>query len=383
MRRKSALAGLAVAACFAVGTMAHAQNRAQTAPDQSQDQTVFLSSPLADYSPAAVQGPLGNVAPSLLSNQTRTLIGNRNPLRDLQMTAAIAPGIDLTAGSGADLTGRFNGYDQGANSANDGLFLTSAVAPYSAAVSGGNFVGVTVALASDLHFSVGHSALSAKRSAFDAPLFSSLTQPYGLRSALYGHSADATFANVDWNFSSWGGLGLNASSTVAQNSLMASVDASRAALSKVSSNSVGASAHVGLGDGWVTTVSYTQGVTQLDLRPTNLLGANLDTRAYSVSVAKHGLFADNDSLGLAVSRPIEDFAGRLNVAPIDSAGGLTGASPFLPFGAKPETDLELGYVTSFFNGALNLQANAAYQMNVEGQNGTNSLTVLSRAKINF
>jgi hypothetical protein len=52
-------------------------------------------------------------------------------------------------------------------------------------------------------------------------------------------------------------------------------------------------------------------------------------------------------------------------------------------GQTPETDLELGYVTSFFNGALALQANAGYQMNLAGQSGTNSLSVISRAKINF
>ena len=49
----------------------------------------------------------------------------------------------------------------------------------------------------------------------------------------------------------------------------------------------------------------------------------------------------------------------------------------------PETDLQLGYVTSFLDGALALQANAAYQMNYQGQTGATSLAVLSRAKIKF
>ncbi|HTT99649.1 MAG TPA: hypothetical protein VMF58_16495, partial [Rhizomicrobium sp.] len=250
----------------------------------------------------------------------------------------------------------------------------------SALSSGGNFVGATIALANDLHFSIGHASLAGPHSAFDVPLFSYLTRPDDMRGALY--SGNATFASADWNFSSWGGLGLTASHDVEQNSLLASVNASRAALSKAASNRIGASAHMGLGDGWVTTVAYTQDVTQLDLKPVNsLLHTNLDTRAYSISVAKHGIFAENDSLGLAVSRPIADFAGRLSVAPLNSSDPLT--SPILPFASKPETDLELGYVTSFFNGALALQANASYQMNVEGQNGTNALTVLSRAKINF
>jgi hypothetical protein len=315
-----------------------------------------------------------------LSSETQALIANRNPLHDLETSVSIAPGINFAAGSSVDLTGRFNGYDRFAGNANDGLFLINAAAPYSAQISGGNFVDATIALASDLRFSVGHASRSAAQSAFDVPLFSGLMQ--STRSALFGRSADATFVSADWNFAPASGLNLTASGSAEQNSLAASVDQSKAALSKVSSNAIAASAHVGLGDGWVTTVSYSQGVTQLDLKPTNLLGASLDTRAYSVSVAKHGLFAENDSLGLAVSRPIEDFAGRLSVAPLNNTDGL-GGNPLLPFGARPETDLELGYVTSFFNGALALQANAAYQMNVEGQNGTNSLTVLSRAKINF
>ena len=53
------------------------------------------------------------------------------------------------------------------------------------------------------------------------------------------------------------------------------------------------------------------------------------------------------------------------------------------FAGKPETDLQLGYVTSFLDGALALQANAAYQMNYQGQTGATSLAVLSRAKIKF
>ena len=49
----------------------------------------------------------------------------------------------------------------------------------------------------------------------------------------------------------------------------------------------------------------------------------------------------------------------------------------------PETDLQVGYVTQFLNGALALQANASYQMNYQGLSGANSVSVLSRAKIKF
>jgi phage baseplate assembly protein gpV len=75
----------------------------------------------------------------------------------------------------------------------------------------------------------------------------------------------------------------------------------------------------------------------------------------------------------------------LNFLPgVDANGNLVVPSTQTSLaGAAPETDVELGYTTNFFDGALALQANAGYQMNVAGKSGTNAVTVLSRAKINF
>jgi hypothetical protein len=50
---------------------------------------------------------------------------------------------------------------------------------------------------------------------------------------------------------------------------------------------------------------------------------------------------------------------------------------------RPETDFQLGYVTNFLDGAVALQTNAGYQMNVQGKNGASSVSLLSRAKIKF
>ena len=49
----------------------------------------------------------------------------------------------------------------------------------------------------------------------------------------------------------------------------------------------------------------------------------------------------------------------------------------------PESDVQLGYVTNFLNGAVSLQTNAAYQTNYQGQPGATSVSLLSRAKIKF
>ena len=153
---------------------------------------------------------------------------------------------------------------------------------------------------------------------------------------------------------------------------------------------LGLSARVGFGDGWVTTVAYSEGITQLDLKQSSMFtGANtLHSRSYGVAISKRGLFDDTDSLGLAISRPVQIYAGNLDLTAATSidktSRNLTFSHETLSLASgTPETDLELGYVTTFLDGALALQANAGYQMNVNGQAGTNSLAVLSRAKINF
>jgi hypothetical protein len=137
-------------------------------------------------------------------------------------------------------------------------------------------------------------------------------------------------------------------------------------------------AHLKFGNGWVTTASY--GLSQLDQRSA---APALDTHSYALAIAKHGLFGD-DTLGFSFSRPSPGV--------IDNGFNAVTAVGELPqtFIANDrfsnpgqETDLQLGYVTSFFDGALALQANAAYQMNYQGQNGATSVSLLSRAKIKF
>ncbi len=99
-----------------------------------------------------------------------------------------------------------------------------------------------------------------------------------------------------------------------------------------------------------------------------------------------GLFGD-DSLGFAVTRPIQIYSGSAEITAADSVDAndnlVLNSERISLAGIKPETDIELGYVTTFLDGALALQANAAYQLNTQGQNGTNSLAVVSRAKIKF
>lgn len=190
---------------------------------------------------------------------------------------------------------------------------------------------------------------------------------------------EASFAGVSWNVMPWASLSVIAAQTTANDPF------DREALSSLtkSAQSVNAGASARLGDNWVTTVSYGQGTSQLNLRSGSLLGSDddlLHSHALGLSIAKRGLFGNNDSLDIGIARKLQSYTPNINFSGDDSLG-----ANLLPGNnlTVPETDFEVGYVTTFLDGALALQANAAYQTNVNGQNGQNSLTVLSRAKFNF
>jgi hypothetical protein len=298
---------------------------------------------------------------------------------------ALAPNIDFN--TGFDTVGRFASIDI---QSSDGLLLPTSpwAAPYAALTSSDSYIGTSVALADGLRVRFGEAALAAQNPEFQVPAFGNLAQldgpqQYDLRTARMG------MAGLDWDFASWGGLGIVASQTTEQNGVLGAAESNVLTIAKsANSTTVGTSAHVGFGDGWVTTVSYSEGITNLDLRASGLETSTdtLRSSSYGLAIAKHGVFGD-DSIDLSVIRPIEVYSGNMGFQANDgfdpSADMIFGRGHDSLVGQTPETDLELGYVTSFFNGALALQANAGYQMNLAGQSGTNSLSVISRAKINF
>ncbi|MBS0278589.1 MAG: hypothetical protein JSR81_13295 [Proteobacteria bacterium] len=339
-------------------------------------------------------------APQVLADSGNTLLFADAPsfsvpgkavsrLRDVEVSAPLTSGISLSAAFDLDLQGRFSGFDAKGSRAFDGLFLSYADAPYAGVTSGGDFLGATIALTDDLQLGIGRSALDTRRAGYDMPVFSYLTAPRLTRDLVDLRTATTSMASLDWNIASWAGVGLTASDTAERHGVFG-VASDSALASDTGTKALGMSAHVGLGNGWVTTVSYSEGITQLDLRPESLAasGDTVRSRSYGIAIAKHGLFADNDSLGLSVSRPAQVSSGGdlgLRLGTVFGGGGtlLPGAEHISLAGRTPETDFEMGYVTTFLDGALALQANAAWQQNIAGQSGVNSLAVLSRAKINF
>jgi len=189
-------------------------------------------------------------------------------------------------------------------------------------------------------------------------------------------------ASASWKFAPWGTLNLN-SAMPERNEFGAAPQFA----TLPSSGAVQAAVKFNLGGGWVTSFSYSQSISQLNLRA-GALASDADALKGSmvgVSIAKQGLFGQSDALGVGVSQPVQSFSGGALLGPspkVNLVRALSGQDSWSPANAR-ETDVELGYVTTFLDGALALQANAGYQMNAQGEKGTNSISVLSRAKINF
>ncbi len=300
-------------------------------------------------------------------------------------SAALITGLDLELGYKIDLAGRIAPVDASNTHIFDGLFLSSASSgsPYASLAGGGNFLGAAAALADDLHVSVGVLNLGSGATGYAPDAYTALARLGGQPAPYDPRGARSLLAGVSWNLASWGDLGLTASSTAEQNGVLGQA----APGVNANTTALGVSARVRLGNGWVTTASYSEANTQLDPRPGMTLSSDaLRTRAYGIAIAKNGLFGD-DALGFAVSRPAlgstADGAAFITLPGVSTSGPAFFSRDHLLTGAVPETDVEIGYVTTFLDGSLALQTNASFQMNYAGQNGTNNVSLLSRARIKF
>jgi hypothetical protein len=302
----------------------------------------------------------------------------RNPLQEISGTIDLGDGVTLLSGLNVDVGRALDGY-AASSTAYDGLFYSSAVldSPYLSLSSGGSWLGLRIAAADGLNLTFGHASsapglnpyLVTPRSAF-AALGGML--PYDSR------STDSALAGMTWNFAKWGGLGLTASQTTERGGAFG---LSNSGIATARTSSLGVTARVGLGGGWTGTASYSEGLTQLDLRPSSFApDTSLHTQSYGVAVAKRSVFSKNDALGVAFARPAPNY----QTFTTDTSNDLQffGRDKLFPSAAQ-ETDFELGYKTEFFGDSVALQANAAYQMNYGGQTGNNAVSLLSRAKIKF
>jgi hypothetical protein len=286
----------------------------------------------------------------------------------------VSNNLALDSGRGLDIGSRFTNY-AGAQQP----FLSAVNAPFLDLANGGRYGGATFLAAPNLRLRLGASVNSERLDNFHFDP----AAPTGNLALTYDASqTNALLGGASWDISSALGLDLTAISAdrsgvplgIAKPSFIAP---------KASTNALGVAAHLNIGSGWVTTASFSEGLTQLDQR--GGLNTSLREQSYAFTIAKHGVFGD-DTLGLSLSRPAPSMAGSFSsligsgdVAPplvVSQVAGLSGAR-------APETDIQVGYVTNFLNGAVALQTNAAFQTNYQGQPGATSVALLSRAKIKF
>jgi hypothetical protein len=303
----------------------------------------------------------------------------QNPLAEITASYAFDDRMALEIGYNADVARMLDRLAPGADGF-DGLFYSSAAlgSPYAGLSSGGDYAGLRGKLSEGLALSFGRAASSPGLNRF-------LLSPSNAFAGLGGRMpfdvryTNSVLAAMTWNFARWGGVNLTATQTDERGGVLG---ISNPALSARTS-SLGVAAHVSFGGGWVTTASYSEGLTQLALRP-GAIGTNttLRTEAFGVAVAKHGLFKKNDALGVAFAQPAPNFGAPLTTADKSNDLQFFGHDKLLSTMAR-ETDIELGYKTSFFGDSVALQANASYQMNYGGITGRESVSLLSKAKIKF
>lgn len=286
----------------------------------------------------------------------------------------LSPQLALDSGAGIDVASRFT-------ASNDGLqpFLSAVSAPFLSLANGSRYSGFTFVPAPNLRLRAG-VAINSER--LDEFRFDPGAPPGPLTLTYDASQSNSLLAGLSWDVSS--ALGLNMSAISAQRSGIPMGLSEPSVISpKAATQALGVAAHVDIGQGWVTTASLSEGLTQLDQR-VGSDPANLHEQSYSLAIAKQGLFGD-DALGLSFSRPTPSmvspfatgFTASGDLAPVIMAQSLNGSR------AATENDFQLGYITNFLDGAVALQTNAAYQTNFQGQPGVTSVSLLSRAKIKF
>jgi hypothetical protein len=303
----------------------------------------------------------------------------QNPIEEITASYAFDDEMVLETGYNVDVARMLDHYAPGTDGF-DGLFYSSAAlgSPYAGLSSGGDYVGLRGKLSEGLTISFGQASSSPGLNRY-------LVGPNNAYAGLGGRLpfdvryTNSVLAAMTWNFARWGGINLTASQADERGGVLGIANTALAAHTAA----LGVTAHVSFGGGWVTTASYSEGLTQLALRP-GAVGPNtaFRTEAFGVAVAKHGLFKKNDAFGVAFAQPAPNFNSPLTTVDKSNELQFFGHDKLLSTMAQ-ETDIELGYKTSFFGDSVALQANASYQMNYGGITGRESVSLLSKAKIKF
>ena len=329
--------------------------------------------------------------PAVFADGTTARDVVRGYVSNMAVSASPTEDVSFDMGYKLNLTGRINEYDANSSPAYSGLFLSASAvnSPYASLATGGNYVGTPVKLADGLDVRTGFSWMSPDRSWAGVPASDRLFnyEAQNQSSMFNQRDASAAVMSVSWNFADWGGLGVIASQSDEHNGVLGGMGSGALDLARSANTSaIDTSMRFVLGKDLFATVSYGEGVTHLGMQADGLLdsASGLRSRSYGIAVATRDVLG-NDSLGIALTRPMYVYSGAGTVAAatsVDAQGNLTFSQGQIGFAeATPETDLEVGYTKAFMDGRLSLQTDAAYQMDVGGQTGRNAATFITRLRL--
>ena len=300
-------------------------------------------------------------------------------LRDVYVSGAVLPNLRFDLARWNYAPGSYL-FDTGLSSEPSAPALAGfgSASGFSIFGSSGTRIGASVGLTDEISLSFARSWAStgSAADALASPLPASVALQLGSQAAA---SVETSSAGLDWDVTDWAELGVTASRTQETSSVLGDAIPSVRLSTGADTVALGISARVGFGEGWVTTVAYSEGITQLDLNSNATPGfESIRNQSYGFSVAKQGLFGD-DALGLSISQPLGVY-GSTNFASLALSSVLNARPDTL---TTRESDFTVGYVTTFMDGALALQANTTYRLNANGEQGQDAVSVLSRAQIKF
>ena len=341
---------------------------------------------------ATMSGHINSVTvPAIYSADAAKRDVVRRDMSNVAISTAAINGVSFNLGYRLQLSDRINEYDANASRAYSGLFLSASAvnSPYVSLTNGGNYVGTTWTMNDALDVRAGISWLSPQHPWNGPPASELLARNFARRalSTREQRNADAALMSVSWNFARWGGLGVVASQTIEHNGILGGTGSGAFNIARSAATSaVDASLRVKLGDDWLATLAYGEGLTHLSILPGGLVdsASALRSRSYGIAIATRDVFGD-DALGIAVTRPMHVYDGSAAISAatdVDDAGYLTISHSQVGFAPRtPETHLEVGYTRTFMDGMLMLQSDAAYQFGVDGQVGRNAAAFVTRLKL--
>jgi hypothetical protein len=359
---------------------------------------------------AAVQSPASWEAQSFATDSAslQAILSDREP----NAVAALSLGRELengysrfvaavrlsdewnaTMGYRAPVAGVFNTLDLAAGPAQDQIFLGAAAlnSPYTALAEGGSFGGLTWRAGENWTLSAAYTSSGRAAEGLDWDTGPTLARDGidDLTPSTRRRDANAFVTQAVYAASESFQLGATLALTDESNGFLGSQETGAFSITAAAQTiSLGLQGRADLGGGWSATAAWSFGQSGATPEAQGLLSnvSNIYSQAYGLALTKSAVFGTQDSIGVAVSRPLHVTAGE---ATVSASTGVSDAREILytqeriDLSAKTsETQIEAGYAAALGD-ASHIGVSALYQDNVDGVAGKTSLGAIIRLRTAF